>query len=110
MSSTDKPAQHTAGPWQLGYCAEGPDRAHQVVIAPNSGEELPPELVPVAKVYGPGSGFYMHNARLIAAAPDMLAALREALRCMEAVNRNTPCWGRAAIGDVRAAIALATEG
>lgn len=48
------------------------------------------------------------NAALIAAAPCMLAALRDCLSVMEAAARNSPCWARKSIEDARAAIAKAS--
>ena len=60
-------AQHTPGPWKV---ASGPFGATVFV-----GEEENPRIVSDAAASDPEN---VANARLIAAAPDLLAALREA--------------------------------
>ena len=66
--------KHTPGPWEASDdCME---------ISPSTG---PKSHVELARIVGPGEGssFYTYdeasaNARLIAAAPDLLAALKQA--------------------------------
>lgn len=89
-----KQTQHTPGPW----------RAHDieafVVLAPDG------RTVAYAQGQPRSSGANEANARLIAAAPDLLAALQNAVRCGErdALGTGAPKWTVAA----RVAIARAT--
>ena len=64
-------AQHTPGPYFVSGCFIGPrlsnDSGIQIQVARVAGDETDPEVIA--------------NARLIAAAPDMLAALEILLPC-----------------------------
>ena len=62
-------AQHTPGPWE--YRAAGPRSANWTVVA---GDKMRVCLVP-PRFHGPGRSDGCANAALIAAAPDLLAAL-----------------------------------
>jgi len=71
-------AKHTPGPW-----ANAGPLGHGIVI--NSSDR------PIAVVYGPNSDHkYIANANLIAAAPDLLAAL-EGLRLECLADPLNPC-------------------
>ena len=92
MSSTDKPTQYTAGPWGV------PDGGMRPMVC--SAHAV------VATLADTGDEFEA-NARLIAAAPDLLAALRALLKVCDAeLDAKRVPEMRAA----RAAIARATEG
>jgi len=93
-------AKHTLGPWgevteEFGHCERGieypDDRDHYLAIV-QCGD--PNELEA--------------NARLIAAAPELLAALQEFERFAEPMI--TSSYGREVVNRVRAAIAKATGG
>ena len=89
---------HTPGPWCTNGGAVETDR-------PRRSSQL------VAHVYGEESGLeseQLANARLIAAAPDLLEALEGLLR-LEACDSDEPI-GREAWATARAAIAKATGG
>ena len=95
MSTT----KHTPGPWEASAdCME---------ISPSSG---PKSHVELARIVGPGEGssYYSYdeataNARLIAAAPELLAA------CKAAVNALRSCqWGNCSPRQVKS-IANAAE-
>jgi len=100
--------QHTPGPW-----ATGPVFCGQTRILADNGKCLIVGL-PYAGQYGPDSTEEAANARLIAAAPDLLAALKECItddgaRCL-AYGADTPTLRRrlAAINSVaRSALAKA---
>ena len=67
-------AEHTPGPWRVRYHKSVPDQ----VAAVMSDHEL------ICAIYGEA------NARLIAAAPELLAALEQAL----AISQNLRLLGR----------------
>lgn len=69
--STETKQSHTPGPWHIGNPYRMGDRAG---MAPIVGGNAAVALVDIGDRYLP----YEANARLIAAAPDMLEALREA--------------------------------
>jgi hypothetical protein len=66
-------AKHTPGPWSLND-----DASHPWVVECQTN--IPGHLGEVCKVG------YLPNARLIAAAPDMLEALRNLLSLFEAID------------------------
>jgi hypothetical protein len=70
--------QHTPGPWRVTE-DNTQHRPFFIVRPENSG-------TPIAEVYSSGDA----NARLIAAAPDLLAALRWLLDIAERAQRNAP--------------------
>lgn len=92
------PRQHTPGPWEVdGQYVHGPDGRRFLAVA--------------------GDGEGIANARLIAAAPDLLAALRKALEWVEHVQ--SVAWDsipegmrgdNGAAWAIRSAIARATGG
>ena len=91
--------QHTPGPWHVRYPLRSSERPRIV-----TGDKQ--ELATVAKVNGGTDGLvYNCNARLIAAAPELLAALREMERC--GVLDNGMIAGPAK--QARAALAKATQ-
>lgn len=69
-------ATHTPGPWNIEYHIEGPTKRH-IEISINNKERGYKHL---AQIYN-GAGITEHeaNAKLIAAAPDLLEALKDAL-------------------------------
>lgn len=92
---------HTPGPWR--YLPEnGSPTTGQHMIAGGKPGYL-------AEVRDCGSGDIKANARLIAAAPDLLEALRATLRCLEwHEQRHGVGMDAKAVKDARAAIAKAT--
>lgn len=91
-------ATHTPGPWRIG------DAGHTVFVPPN-GQPAPERIATLANRHESTR----HNARLIAAAPDMLAALRQVAGCFSDDGR-TCSAGQATLAMLRAAIARAEEG
>lgn len=99
-------SKHTPGIWMHGHSTEFGTFNAGIVYAPNGDG--------VAQIYGLPTngelealshvkyGEYVSNARLIAAAPELLEALIECIECEFAVT------DRAAITKARAAIAKAT--
>ena len=98
-------AQHTASHWindgaEISACV---DPAHPSYIAPicSLDTDWHPDIVAA-------------NARLIAAAPDLLAVLKEAVRVLNyaayALDAPEASHFRATIADARAAITKATGG
>ena len=70
-------AQHTPGPWVVVW---SPKTGRPVGIDAPNDADIPGAVGGVVRQNGigmPGSALGCANARLIAAAPDMLAALRE---------------------------------
>ena len=68
-------AAHTPGPWRMSYHRSAPDRVAAVV----SEHEL------ICGIYGDA------NARLIAAAPELLAALEQALAVIGSDEMRAAC-------------------
>lgn len=104
---------HTPGPWRLfvptqagGALGEKEDRG---ILADNGGD---PVVIGETWLYGPGSNGKKHtlpataNARLIAAAPDLLEACEAALRAFETLNTIAarPFYERPINAKLRAAI------
>ena len=83
--------KHTPGPWHIGM-KPGP-----ILYGPKGEQiiDLRTSILPVDEDQA--------NARLIAAAPDLLGELRNAVRCAERDAGSAPGWVRKA----RAAIAKA---
>ena len=99
MSNNTK---HTPGPWIVGPMSD--------YIAAKDGSliaEIPTDYSPIT---GEHTGAMVANARLIAAAPELLSACREALRSLDALSESAtdgfPKDNRAA-NMLRAAIAKA---
>jgi hypothetical protein len=88
---------HTSGPWHLGRRAGNP------AIYSQDGAEI-------AEVLRDTNDDWRGNARLIAAAPDLLAALRDCLPIVDAMRRKTGGEGDTAAMNARAAIAKAERG
>lgn len=92
-------AQHTPGPWRVTGPNVRAGGALLAVVTDHWADEKTPDDVKA------------HNAHLIASAPDMLAALREAVRVLEyaadALDAPAASHFRETISDVRAAIAKA---
>jgi len=59
---------HTIGPWRVDHCNPGPTTGEWMIAGGKPGY--------LAEVRDCGSGDVRANARLIAAAPDMLKALQ----------------------------------
>lgn len=98
-------SKHTPGPWQLAYYVDSGKPNCGSVIAANPHGEGAEE---VASVNWIGGGFYSEqtaNARLIAAAPELLDACRLFLMCDE--YSPDPAVSKA-MAAARAAIAKAT--
>jgi len=90
-------SSHTPGPWTLDNC---PDAYGNATIRPDDGTEGGDISVqPIATVYTDA------NAHLIAAAPEMLEALQEALADAETLNE--PYRNEAVCERMRAVIAKA---
>lgn len=93
-------AKHTPGPWKT---FDDPKSNYGVQV--NADNAVKAKKV-VCRVGGPDRDA---NARLIAAAPDMLAALKEGAQCLEDVARDEGGWAWEEVLDgMRTAIAKAT--
>lgn len=69
---------HTPGPWDVGMVNE---KAHFVCTVPNDGT-----FIPIARVFAislNGHGTALHNACLMACAPDLLQTAKEMLACLD---------------------------
>lgn len=91
-------AQHTPGPYEVD--------GREIVCRPLAGSRL---KVVVAKVAGSDNEESDANARLIAAAPDLLKALWLCVRNMEGGIMPSDALAVAALNRARAAIALAGQ-
>lgn len=94
--------KHTPGPWKI--------RADLAITAYDTETE---EHQPIARAFGDGSCETLFaNTRLIAAAPDLLAALTDALKSLEyaapIIEAPEKSFYRETIAAARAAIARAT--
>jgi hypothetical protein len=102
---------HTAGPWVARYCTNDAEWEVVVLDPSQTWNEPHDRCWYVATVMdSAGGGSAEANARLTAAAPDLLVALR-ALQ-IQALQSPDLCgteWGQAALGLTRAAIAKATQ-
>ena len=90
--------QHTPGPWYVGSGTyEGRNIYSAASVTDDEGFTYQPT---VASVEDDGIDCWDANARLLAAAPDLLEALIELADCgAEAWGEDRPCvkWARAAI-------------
>jgi len=68
-------SKHTPGPWSIGE--------HQKIISTGWSIRIPSDGSAIAYVLGERNPELQANARLIAAAPDLLAALQELLHMPE---------------------------
>ena len=93
-------AQHTPAPWsvEVDHSSNAPEFIRTYVDG---------EMYDLASVLCDETGNATANARLIAAAPDLLAALQNVAACFDA---NDPDSMANAMADARAAIAKATGG
>jgi hypothetical protein len=95
MSDTDarSDSAHTPGPWEVGpmHCAVRPS------IAAILRGESPNDGHAICTLHGERDR--PANARLIAAAPDLLAALDVALEFVELCWRVKLCWPDVALND-----------
>lgn len=89
----------TPGPWEI---SESAYVCRQAIVARTPEGDLDP----IAEVMGSGKGQNLANARLIAAAPEMLAALRELIPWAVGPHMRKP-EGCAAVKAALAAIAKA---
>ena len=108
MSEQHTSEQHTPGPWEadgLWVTVETPLSAHfcETMVVADCGLEAASRGHPR---YGYSVAVAEANARLIAAAPEMLAALKLALF---GVTRDYEVNGEIITARLRAAIATATE-
>jgi hypothetical protein len=87
--------KHTPGPWAVD------DNHGRRYIEPGSSDE------PVAEVCKKKGGEYLANAHLIAAAPDLLAALEACESAMASCMADFNQYDQAAYDAARAAIARA---
>jgi hypothetical protein len=106
-------AKHTPGPWEFDGNCVWADAIQGYVADPQTEDILSGEYVPLSEAQEQWEA----NARLIAAAPELLEALREALREIIAINnedqgtfrkRGGTRRGLSIIATARAAIAKAT--
>lgn len=106
--TTEQQAAHTRGPWSVCYDHPDPECRDSIAyIRPTNPVDGFWEANEIATVYAcDGSDERRANARLLAAAPDMLDALRKIpQRYIDDMDAHTP--GIANM--IRAAIAKATE-
>lgn len=93
MKTTIEKAQHTPGPWRIVRDEDG-----CFEIADENG-------LLINKTVARGGTTNRANARLIAAAPDLLEACESALIAL--TNPGSENWRQTALTDIRAAIAKA---
>lgn len=109
-------ARHTPGPWRLETESRDAQRGSDLLVTDAEGGYS----IADCDTAFPGSGG-MHpdeyaraqaNARLIAAAPDLLEALRSLVTHIDRMNAKgiATATGDAQLAECRAAIAKATEG
>jgi hypothetical protein len=98
--------KHTPGPWHIGsggvIFADHNDQPDAVTVA-NIPERLSTEMSHYAN-----NAAAMSNARLIAAAPDLLNALGIAVATIQRLERHAPGSQNGTLDVARAAIAKAT--
>lgn len=93
-------AQHTPGPWRYNPLIGA------IFAETETGPDAAKKTISIVRV--PLNDHEMHaNARLIAAAPDLLAALRDAIDHMAAYERAFPLVDVRELHKARAAIARA---
>jgi hypothetical protein len=91
---------HTPGPWQVN----SNDPLH---VCDADGESRGCSPIAFVQVGNDGRWTAKANARLIAAAPDLLEALKEAFQAF-AHDADGPVWADSTIAKARAAIRAAT--
>ena len=100
--------QHTPGPWAINHAGSGRDGKfiydEVYVYAPSSGVE---DIAVASDIADPLGGDSMPNARLIAAAPELLEALISLLESFEAMERGE-VYKKLTVKDARSAIKKAT--
>ena len=94
--------KHTKGPWD---CREKSIHPNPYVCGPEQEYEFGADRPVICYIVGANQSA---NARLIAAAPDMLEALRDALDDWEIHNRSGDGMQGDWVHDARASIAKAT--
>ena len=89
-------SNHTPGPWSI--CNDG-------FVYDKNGERVcsPHSTLPGGERYKQHRKSWQQNARLIAAAPDLLAALKGAVACEEHYDGQIAAW----VAEAHAAIAKA---
>lgn len=98
--------KHTPGPWRVEHTGDYADDPVKVVkICYPDGQQR--HLAKVYDCYLPGDGDGDANARLIAAAPDMLAALEAMRDAWDMEGRESVRARGEAMTAIRAAIAKA---
>lgn len=95
-------AQHTPGPWAI--CTDKPEFAKTYDLAQDT--DCPSEVLATIRLYGNDETRWA-NARLIAAAPELLQALEHALERLEASQPTVGTATWEVIKEARAAIAKA---
>jgi hypothetical protein len=92
MSNT----KHTPGPWLVNDCTRRPSTSHTYRYRICVGEGRDAEELAIVETYSqlpPEPGCENEaNARLIAAAPDLLAALREVSLCFGTGEASEEWW------------------
>lgn len=88
---------HTPGPWT----AHEETKYRRAEVTHNERGD------PIAEVFGPSADQRQANARLIAAAPEMLTALRDAENWLGELDAGPDTGAQALIAELRAAIAKA---
>jgi hypothetical protein len=97
-------AKHTLGPWETKFLADYNTSGNTIAVV--TRDKFPTAFVPAWDDNTETAGEALANARLIAAAPDMLSALEQALETMSWVDGENDC--SKAMRMVEAAIAKAT--
>lgn len=104
-------AKHTPGPWRFGEFELYPGADLRFNISQAEGAQYTPHYSDVAvTIAGERKSIQEANARLIAAAPDLLATLSQIERLSREADGNLVNV-RSMLGDIaRAAITRATKG
>jgi len=94
-------SEHTAGPWELG--GGSPDEGEKIVSAPGTNPSFddPNGREWIATVYDTGPLGPGPNARLIAAAPALLAALERAVQAGHFMDPSIMDQAREAIKEAK---------
>ena len=106
-------SNYTPGPWAIDVPDDRRSPVRITTAAPIfEGATLPAEIARVTRIHG-RCGNYAANARLIAAAPDLLFALRELVKLHDGevflcVEKDDDATAAAALDVSREAIAKAT--
>lgn len=96
--------QHTPGPWRYEKANPSPTTGEHLIAGAKPGY--------LAEIRDCGSGDVSANARLIAAAPDLLACLRQLVKDADDTGESLKVWYAAHphLEAAREAIAKATGG